>query len=489
MITYVLEGQDAQHNEVQWLNARHDPDRGVLVVHVPPGCGPQLLAEEVLSALGRSTAMGTTGLRTHGQTWATAWLATSEPRTDLALYGAHRLTAETLGWLRELALLPRLNVWLIISSIPKETNGVAVWPWSLFLELQWHQRQPISDGLGENVIDLPPFPLSHPAAHKLGDRSWLKLDHMTASYSGARLYETRHLLARTRPPQRRNVAAALARICLLARTKSELNILARLLEHDVFLHGAVLTIDIDAVLQIIRDNDHHDLERLPEPDSSAHSDPVLAARTILTTTHEFMKPQEFRACDVAADGSHVIELNGTRRDIPAWLRWPLRAAVWHQTPTERQRPRNPGTVVLYSEIRPVRTQQGVALRNSLEPLAYALEPEIRLSSYLNLEPRVDQSEGFGAFHAITIWSLRQSPPDNDVYPRPDDPDVGWLLDHGCAVISDNGTPQLAPWLYDATRDERKAPGFDRRYRRDPSTDDQPEASIYRRLDSETARSQ
>ncbi len=167
---------------------------------------------------------------------------------------------------------------------------------------------------------------------------WPALHRLQMTYASVRRYEINRLLGGGRTPVVRNVSAALARLTLITQQRPDLTVLSRMLEHDLFLHGAILTINIDAVLQVVGGNrpDRGNPEQYRE---GGACDPLRAAQEVIGTLDEFGERPAFTShCDIAADGTHTIELDGTRREIPPWGRWALRAASWHAAADKRAPP-------------------------------------------------------------------------------------------------------------------------------------------------------
>ncbi len=479
MLTTVFdETDDVSH--VRWLNARHLPEQGIVVVHVPPGAALALLAAEVLRALGRVVPEKTPNFRAHGHVWAQAWISTARPRCDLVLYGAQRLTEPARAWLTDVAKAPAVNVWLVATEEPDDSESAPCWRWETFRSHPWHERTRSDELAGRPLPrdwrhdDLPSFPLSHIRAHNLAQDSWEGLQRLGVTYASVRRYEFNRLLSNQRPPALRNVSAALARLTLITHDRPDLTVLSRYLEHDLFLHGAVLTIDLDAVLELAG-ADRPDRQVQPAPRDDGSCNPAEAARDVIGTLHQYGRPAAFTGyCDIAADGTHAIELDGDRREIPPWGRWPLRAACWLSA-TGIAKPRDPkrsdrSTHHLYGHLPPVADNIANNLRNGLEPLTSSLQDAFTYEPFVKTTTSAvtDRDDGFSTQVAETIWTLRTRRRFGDPVPRRGDPGVRWLLDNDLAYedVQNDGRPALRAWLLDAIRDDAfsRGPQFNQNYR-------------------------
>jgi hypothetical protein len=462
---------------VRWLNARHLPEQGIVVVHVPPACTVRLLAAEVLRALGRSVPAKTPGIRDHGHHWAQAWLSTARPRCDLVVYGAQRLTQPARAWLADVAAGPSTNVWLITLEEPAMADQGLVWRWETFQSHPWHERVrndelagfPLPAGWKRE--DLPPFPLSHVRAHILDPDAWQGIHRLGVTYTSVRRYEFNRLLSGDHPPAVRNVSAALARLTMISHDRPDLTVLSRYLEHDLFLHGAILTIDIDAVLSILgADHADHTAQRVHRDQGACN--PAEAARDVVGTLHEFGRPTFAGYCDIAADGTHAVELDGDRREIPPWGRWPLRAACWLSDTTSsppHQRRRHASSNRLYGHLPPIADNVANDLRTGLEPLTSALQDAFTYEPYVAgaTPEETTRADGFTVQAAQAIWTLRQHRRTQDRKPRATDPGVRWLLDNDLAFKhDDDGRPALRGWLLDAIKNDAysRGPKFNEDYR-------------------------
>jgi hypothetical protein len=314
----------------------------------------------------------------------------------------------------------------------------------------------------------------HIRAHNLAQDSREGLQSLGVTYASVRRYEFNRLLSNQRPPALRNVSAALARLTLITHDRPDLTVLSRYLEHDLFLHGAVLTIDVESVLELAGAN-RPDRQVQPAPHGDRSCNPAEAARDVIGTLHQYGRPAAFTGyCDIAADGTHAIELDGDLREIPPWARWPLRAACWLSA-TGTAKPRDPkrsrrSTHHLYGHLPPVSDNIANNLRNGLEPLTSSLQDAFTYEPFVKTTTSAvtDREDGFSTQVAEASWTLRKRRRTGDPVPRRGDPGVRWLFNNDLAYedVENDGRPALHAWLLDAIRDDAfsRRPQFNENYR-------------------------
>lgn len=457
MNTEVSEPDDYGHH-LRWLNALHDPEQGVVVVHVAPKTTRAQLIGLVQHAIGRSPAAGLPGRRLNAEQWTTAWLSTARPRLDLVLYGAHRLDHGALDWTRVLSTRARANIWHVVPA-EHPTGELRRWPWPLFRSHPWPDRTPT---IPAAAINLPSFPFSHQHATGLPESLWAAALMMEVTYRAARV----HIGVAGRSCfDGRTIAHGLAWLGLLPVSAAERCMLVRLLEHDVFLCDGTLRVDIDRYTAAL---DAHRGDKTP-PDTGyprRHADPLQAAGEIVALINSRQATptvQRSSTCDVAADGSHLIDSDGRMHQVPPWYRWPLRAAVELQRTKGHYRAKpsisaSSISIDLYdTELRARHPNQPD--RFEIVALGADLRATFTLSQDVLDEPPLRNTRRpFGKAEADAIWDIHRAPHIHG-HPVGRDEAVDWLLERGLASQNPDGAFQLAPWLRAAVECRPTEPRF------------------------------
>ncbi len=125
-----------------FVNGLGDAAHRRAVVHAP--ASSEGLLDDILRALGRRDDRDAARTRLwQRQEWVAAWVRAFD-RLELIVYGAWRLTARDLHWLRDLAQTPTVRLWLVSHDQARNLPDLlaiadAVWSWEQFRGY-WHTR-------------------------------------------------------------------------------------------------------------------------------------------------------------------------------------------------------------------------------------------------------------------------------------------------------------------------------------------------------------